>query len=142
VMRYFGNKEKLFTAAAEFDLRLPDFASLPRDQAGAALVAHFLDRWERDDTFTALLRAAMTHEAAETRVRTILGAQVAPMIGALSGDPARTPARAMLVASQLLGMALCRYVFRMPAAATMSRADVVAWLGPTIQRYVTGSPSV
>jgi len=142
VMRYFGNKEKLFTVAAEFDLRLPDFASLPRDQVGAALVGYFLDRWERDDTFTALLRAAVTHEAAEKQVRAILGAQVAPMIGGLSDDPARTPARAVLVASQLLGMALCRYVFRMPAAARMSRADVVAWLGPTIQRYVTGGPSV
>jgi len=140
VMRYFGNKEKLFSVAAEFDLRLPDFASLPRDQVGAALVAYFLDRWERDDTFTALLRAAVTHEAAEKQVRAILGEQVAPMIGGISDDPARAPARAVLVASQLLGMALCRYVFRMPAAARMSRADVVAWLGPTIQRYVTGGP--
>lgn len=139
-MRYFGNKEKLFSVAAEFDLRLPDFASLPRDQVGAALVAYFLDRWERDDTFTALLRAAVTHEAAEKQVRAILGEQVAPMIGGISDDPARAPARAVLVASQLLGMALCRYVFRMPAAARMSRADVVAWLGPTIQRYVTGGP--
>ena len=26
VMRYFGNKEKLFAAAAEFDLRLPDLS--------------------------------------------------------------------------------------------------------------------
>lgn len=142
VMRYFGNKEKLFADAAEFDLRLPDFASLPRDQVGAAVVAYFLDRWERDDTFMALLRAAMTHEAAEKRVRSILGAQVAPMIGALSDDPARAPARAMLVASQLLGMALCRYVFRMPAAVGMSRADVIAWLGPTIQRYATGHANV
>lgn len=141
VIRYFGNKERLFTMAADFDLRLPDFASLPRDQVGAALVAHFLDRWERDDTFAALLRAAVTHEAAENRVRAILGTQVASMIGALSDDPARASVRAVLVASQLLGMAMCRYVFRMPAAARMSRADVVAWLGPTIQRYVTDTPT-
>jgi AcrR family transcriptional regulator len=142
VMRYFGSKEKLFSVAADFDLRLPTFASLPRDQVGAAVVAHFLERWEEDDTFMALLRAAVTHEAAEERVRAVLRAQVAPMIGAFSDDPARTSARAILVASQLLGMALCRYVFRMPAAAKMSRADVVAWLGPTIQRYVTGAPGV
>lgn len=140
VMRYFGSKEQLFTLAAEFDLRLPDFASLPRDEVGAALVAHFLDRWEQDDTFLALLRAAVTHEAAEKRLRAILSEQVAPMIGALSDDPARAPARAILVSSQLLGMALCRYVFRVPAAARMSRADIVAWLGPTILRYITGAP--
>jgi len=29
VMRYFGNKEGLFAAAAEFDLRLPDLSRVP-----------------------------------------------------------------------------------------------------------------
>src|SRR5919197_3958281 len=46
VMRYFGNKEKLFAAAAEFDLRLPDLTALPRGSVGKALVKHFLERWE------------------------------------------------------------------------------------------------
>jgi AcrR family transcriptional regulator len=30
VTRYFANKESLFAAAAEFDLRLPDLGTLPR----------------------------------------------------------------------------------------------------------------
>src|SRR5215475_12345758 len=54
VMRYYGNKERLFAAAAEFDLRLPDAAQLPRSGYGKALVQHFLDRWEADGTFVAL----------------------------------------------------------------------------------------
>jgi len=29
VMRYYGSKEKLFAAAAEFDVRLPDFGDVP-----------------------------------------------------------------------------------------------------------------
>lgn len=37
VMRYFGNKEGLFAAAAEFDLRLPDLRSLSRGTVGAVL---------------------------------------------------------------------------------------------------------
>src|SRR5918912_336079 len=45
VMRYYGTKEKLFAAAASFDLRLPDLDGLPVDQLGAMLVAHFLERW-------------------------------------------------------------------------------------------------
>src|SRR5262245_35340822 len=61
VMRYFGNKEKLFAEAAAFDLRLPDLTNVPRGEIGAALVRHFLERWEEDDTFTALLRAATTN---------------------------------------------------------------------------------
>jgi hypothetical protein len=34
-------------------------------------------------------------------------------------------------------MALARYLLRLPPAAEMSREEVVAWLGPTIQRYLT-----
>src|SRR5881296_365156 len=57
VMRYFGNKEKLFAAAAQFDLRLPDLISVPLDRLGVTLVTHMLDRWEGDATLMALLRA-------------------------------------------------------------------------------------
>src|SRR5215510_212651 len=46
VMRYFGNKEQLFAAAADFDLRLPDLGALPLAGVGSALVGHFIDRWE------------------------------------------------------------------------------------------------
>lgn len=139
VMRYFGNKEKLFAAAAEFDLRLPDLAALPRSRIGAALVEHFLERWEADDTFLALLRAAVTKDAAARRVRAVFAGQVAPLIAALSGDPAQAAVRAGLVSTQILGMALCRYVLRMPQVVGLSRAEVVQWLGPAVQRYITGT---
>ncbi len=139
VIRYFGNKEKLFAEAADFDLRLPDLTALPRTRVGAALVDHFIERWEEDDTFMALVRTAATHDAAAKRVRSVLSAQVTPAITKLSED--RSPERAGLVASQLLGMALCRYVLKLPPLVGMSRAEVVAWLGPTIARYVTGKPA-
>ena len=139
VMRYFGNKEKLFAAAADFDLRLPELAALPRSRVGAALVEHFVQRWEEDDTFMALLRAAVTNDAAAKRVRTVLAGQVAPVVAAISGDPNGAPMRAGLVSSQILGMALCRYVLRLPPVVGMSRAEVVGWLGPTVQRYITGN---
>jgi AcrR family transcriptional regulator len=138
VMRYFGNKEKLFAAAADFDLGLPDLTALPRHCVGAALVEHFVERWERDDTFMALLRAAATNEAAAKRVRGVLSVQVAPVIASLSPEPARAAARAALVSSQILGMALCRYVLRLPPLLAMTRAEIVAWLAPTVQRYITG----
>jgi AcrR family transcriptional regulator len=139
VMRYFGNKEKLFAAAAHFDLQLPDLSAHPRNAIGAALVEHFLTRWESDDTLVALLRASMTNEVAAARMRAIFGAQVAPIVGALSGDPARAATRVALVSSQVLGFALCRYVLRVPPLVHLSRAEAVAWLGPTVQRYLTGA---
>ena len=36
VMRYFGNKEGLFAAASEIDLRLPQLADVPRERPAPA----------------------------------------------------------------------------------------------------------
>src|SRR5690349_24111757 len=60
VMRYYGNKESLFTAAADFDLRLPDLGGIPAEAVGESLARHFLDRWDDDETLMALLRADVT----------------------------------------------------------------------------------
>ncbi|TCN39606.1 TetR family transcriptional regulator [Kribbella orskensis] len=151
VMRYFGNKEKLFAAAAEFDLRLPDLSALPGEELGAALTSHFLDRWEGDESLKALLRASVTNEVAADRMRELLAAQLGPTIaklsasadGASSVDAASSvdvATRAGLVATQALGFALCRYVLALPPVANLSREEAVAWLGPTITRYLIGTP--
>lgn len=138
VMRYFGSKAKLFAVAAKFDLRLPDLSVLPREKIGGALVGHFLDRWENDDALQALLRAAVSNKVAAARMRGIFGSQLVPAVARLSGDRALAAGRAGLVASQMLGMALARYVLRLPAVVALDRVAVIKWLGPTIQRYLTG----
>ena len=138
VMRYFGSKEKLFAVAAEFDLRLPDLTAIDREQVGAALVRHFLERWEADDALQALLRTAVTNEAVAERTRAIFAEQLAPLVVKLTGDPEQTPIRAALVGAQILGIALVRYILAFPPAQMMSGDETVAWLGPTIQRYLTG----
>ncbi|MDG4834680.1 TetR family transcriptional regulator [Solwaraspora sp. WMMD1047] len=166
VMRYYGSKEKLFAAAAEFDLRLPELAELPPDRIGAALVGHFVDRWDGDETMTALLRAGTTNPAAAERMRQIFASQLAPVVRRALGSGAEAEAeaeaeadrpeaegawlsrlspeqRAGLVASQILGLALTRYVLILPPVADLTRDDLVAWIGPTIHRYLTApSPSL
>lgn len=139
VMRYFGNKERLFAAAAEFDLELPDLSAVAPEQMGTALVAHFLERWERDEALLILLRAGVTNEAVAERMRAIFAAQLGPVITAAGNDPHEAPIRAGLAATQILGMALCRFVLRFPPLVTMPRDEVIAWLGPTVQRYLTGT---
>lgn len=139
VMRYYGTKEKLFAAAAEFDLELPDLTAGPVEQIGAALVSHFLDRWERDETLLILLRAGVTNATAAERMRSIFAAQLAPVIVRVSPDPTEAPTRAALAAAQILGMALCRFVLVFPPIVSMTRVQIVAWLGPTIQHYLTGT---
>src|SRR5437773_8811842 len=139
VMRYFGTKGKLFAAAAEFDLRLPDLAAVPRGTVGAVLVGHFLDRWESDDSLQALLRAAVSHQVAVARMRAIFATQVMPAVAPLCKDRATAATRIGLVTTQMLGMALCRYVLRLPPVVALDRAAVIEWLAPTIQQYLIGA---
>ncbi|HVI58635.1 MAG TPA: TetR family transcriptional regulator [Luteimonas sp.] len=138
VMRYFASKEKLFAAAADFDLHLPDLSALPRTRLGKALVSHFLDRWEGDDNLKALMRASMTNDAAAQRLRRVFSGQLLPFITSLCADRESASMRAGLVVSQAMGLALTRYVLRIPPVVAMRREEIVAWLGPTMQRYITG----
>jgi AcrR family transcriptional regulator len=135
VMRYFGNKDQLFAAAADFDLDFPDLAGVDRDEMGARMVAHFMNRWERDEALIVLLRSSTTNAEAAGRMQAIFAAQLLPAIRKVNAvDPARS---AGLIASQMLGLALCRYVLRLPPVVAMPRDEVVSWLGPTIQRYLS-----
>jgi AcrR family transcriptional regulator len=135
VMRYYGSKDKLFAAAAEFDLRFPDFAQGDRAQVGRSVVRHFLDRWEGDEALVILLRSSATNGEAAQRMQEIFVSQLRPQVATLV--PAEEAgARAGLIATQILGMALCRFVLRLPPVVEMSRDEIVGWLGPTIQRYL------
>jgi AcrR family transcriptional regulator len=139
VMRYFGTKEQLFAAAASFDLRLPNLAMVPRKNVGAALVGHFVDRWENDDTLKALLRAAASNPDAAARFRTIFTTQLVPAMGRLFRSRTTAATRAGLVASQMLGLAMTRYLLRLSPVVALDRAALVRWLGPSIQRYLTAA---
>jgi len=139
VMRYFGSKEGLFAAAADFELRLPDLNAMPRHRIGHLTAEYFLQRWEDDGTLQALLRVGATNEAAAERLRQIFAEQLAPVVAAVAPPGADVAARAGLVASQVLGLALTRYVLRLPPVAAMPRDDLVRWVGPTLQRYLTAT---
>jgi len=134
VMRYFGNKDQLFAAAADFDLDFPDLSGVEAEELGGALVAHFMNRWERDDALIVLLRSSTTNAEAAQRMQQIFAAQLMPEIAKVNAaEPARS---AGLIATQMLGLALCRYVLKLPPVVGMSRDEVVCWLGPTCQRYL------
>lgn len=134
VMRYFGSKDQLFAAAADFDLAIPDLPDVDRDQVGARLVEHFLDRWDRDEAMVVLLRTSASNEDAAQRMREIFAGQLFPVVAKL--NPVAPERRAALIATQMLGLALCLYVLRLPPVVAMPHDEVVGWLGPTVQRYL------
>ncbi|MFI6205115.1 TetR family transcriptional regulator [Streptomyces sp. NPDC051041] len=137
VMRYYGSKEGLFAAAVAVDLKLPDLGALPRAEVGHALVTHFLTLWEQNEVLTALLRVGAAGGAGAERMQGVFRDQLLPVARQVCPDPEQVPVRAALVAAQLLGVALTRYVLRIPPAVALAREDLVAWLAPTLQRYLT-----
>jgi AcrR family transcriptional regulator len=137
VMRYFGSKEGLFAAAVALDLRLPDLTRVPRDEVGRTLVTHFLRLWEENEELTAMLRVGVTDQAAAERLQGVVRDQLMPVTRQVCPDAEQVPARAGLCAAQILGVALTRYVLRLAPVVALHHEEVVAWVGPTIQRYLT-----
>lgn len=141
VMRYYGNKDGLFAAASDYDLHLPDLTATPVRRLGQATVSAFLDRWEPageiDGTLLILLRTTLTQDSARETMREIFAGQVGPVVARVSPGP-EAPVRAGLIAAHLLGLALTRYVLRLPPIAGLARDELVGWIGPAVQRYLTG----
>lgn len=145
VMRYFRSKAGLFTAAVTMDLQVPDLRSVSASRRGELLVRHFISRWEdplHDDEMIALLRTGVTSETVAERLQAVLGQLITEPIAALATEQAAE--RGTLIAAQLLGLALCRYILRFEPLASLPADDVVAAVAPSVQRYLTrpaASPS-
>lgn len=136
VIRYFGNKDALFAQAAEFALGLPDLSTYAGSM-GERFVRRFLDIWEGEESsggLTILLRSAASNEHAATRVREIFADQVLPIVIALT-ESEGAPQRAGLMSSQMLGLAMCRYVLKLPPVVALTQEQLIKEVGSTIQSY-------
>jgi AcrR family transcriptional regulator len=141
VMRYYTNKEGLFAAAADVDLHFPQASQWPRDQVGERLARHFISVWEgalHDEFITLLLRSASTNPTAAEQMRKMFQRQVVGLIRELVGDDPRMSQRAGMVSSQILGIALCRYVLELPPMTQMDPDTLVALVAPVLQHYLLG----
>jgi AcrR family transcriptional regulator len=141
VMRYYGSKDGLFAAATDVELQLPDLREVPRSRLGDALIRHWVELWEGDlahESMIVLLRSSITNEMASKRLRDVFVAQVVRAVGAMVEDPKEAATRAGFVSSQMLGLALTRYVLKLPPVVAIDQEAIVAGVGPTIQRYLTG----
>jgi AcrR family transcriptional regulator len=144
VHHFFGAKEKLFAAALTIRAEPGEVVrqALQKDVGalGAAVVGSFLDAWEPEETrppLVAMVRSAMTNDVALGLVREYLERRIfVPITEAIDLPEARL--RATLVGSQLIGLAMARYIASIEPLASATREQLVAALAPTIQRYLTG----
>jgi AcrR family transcriptional regulator len=146
VHHYFGTKDKLFLATmnvpADPGELLPQVLAGGPAEAGERFVRMFLTLWDSPagSAGVALLRSAVSHEWAARLMREFIVTQILRRItSGLNLDPAESPLRASLVASQMAGLAMVRYVLKVEPLASMPAEALVAAVAPTVQRYLTGS---
>ena len=144
VLHYFGSKEQLFGAALQVPVEPGEVLRrvMSRDvkDMGATIVRAFLEAWEPPESrspLVAMVRSAMTNETAMTLVREYLGRRVFGPITQTLGAP-DAELRATLMGSQFIGLAMMRYIARIEPLASASVDQLVAAVGPTMQRYLTG----
>jgi AcrR family transcriptional regulator len=145
VHHYFGSKDKLFLAAVDAPADpaelLPTVLAAPQDQLGAAVVRMLLHVWDGParPAGLALIRSAVSNEWTAKLLREFLVSRVLrKVVSTLGFDPDVRAARASLVASQLIGLVMTRYVLRLEPLASASHDSIVAAIGPNVQRYLTG----
>lgn len=150
VHHYFGSKEDLFLAALEIPVDprtlIPQVFAPGLDGVGERLLRMFLGVWdqpENNQPLRAFLRTAFvadeTADLLRDGVARVVLRAVIPQLEPV-GD---AEVRATLVASQLVGVIMARYVLRIDPLASLPAESVVAWIAPNIQRYVDGpAPSL
>jgi AcrR family transcriptional regulator len=144
VIHYFGSKDALFAEVLQLPVRPRDVftraAAADAGQIGETVVRAFLEAWEPQEQrlrLTAMLRSATTNETAMHILRDLLVREVfAPMTEVLGAPDGQL--RATLVGSQFVGLALMRYIGGVEPLASASIDELVAAIGPTVQRYLTG----
>jgi AcrR family transcriptional regulator len=144
VHHYFGTKEKLFLATINMPINpaevVPEAMAGPRAEVGQRLVALVLSVWDSPvgTAAVALLRSAMSNEWTARLLREFVVTQVlrrAVLELGMHGEEATM--RAALVASQIAGLAVTRYVLKVEPVASAPPEHLVAAIGPTVQRYLT-----
>ncbi|GHJ52586.1 TetR/AcrR family transcriptional regulator [Micromonospora chersina] len=145
VHHYFGTKEELFRATVAIPVDpaelVPRVLAGGRDEVGERLVRTFLAVWDSPvgTAAVALLRSAVSNQWTARLLREFLVTQVLRrVVEQLDLDPAETPLRGALVATQIAGLAMMRYVIRLEPVASASPETLAATIGPTVQRYLTG----
>ncbi|HEV7345703.1 MAG TPA: TetR family transcriptional regulator [Devosia sp.] len=146
INHHFGSKEKLFLAALEapVDPRVYVEAVLegPRSAIGERLLETMLSVWDGPvgTAGVAIMRTGLQHEWGARLLREfLLNRALGPIVRGLALPADEAQWRASLLASQMSGLILTRYILKIEPLASAPRDQVVAAIAPTIQRYLTGT---
>ncbi|XVS68315.1 TetR family transcriptional regulator [Actinosynnema sp. CA-299493] len=144
VNHWFGGKEGLFAKAV---LQVPvDINALidrlldgPDEEIGERIVRNFIGVWDPigGGPFAAMVRSVTSHDQVADVLRAFfvqtLLKRLVTHLGVADGE-----LRATLLATQIFGMGMVRYVVKFEPLASADVETMVKAIAPNLQRYLTG----
>jgi AcrR family transcriptional regulator len=141
VSYYFGSKSGLFVESLRLPVNPTDAIEAlladGTDDLGARLVTRFLEVWDDPVSGEPVVRVLRSATSQPELMRDFVHRQIVPLLATAIDGP-QAELRATAVASQMVGLAMARYVLRIEPLATAPPEQVVALIGPTLQRYLDG----
>ncbi|MGO9322057.1 MAG: TetR/AcrR family transcriptional regulator [Solirubrobacteraceae bacterium] len=142
VHHFFQTKPRLFAAAMELPLDPQSFvaellAGEP-DTLGERLVRAVVELWDSPEVFPGflgLVRGAVSHADAARLLREFVTREILGRLAAAAA-PDAPQARAALVGSQIVGLAMARKIVGIEPLANADPSWLAAAIGPTVQRYL------
>jgi AcrR family transcriptional regulator len=143
VVRFYGSKDALFRevmalppTVAEAIENLADGPTATIGRRLAALIVGMLEDPTSRAIVVGRIRSASSHPDAAALVRETVTRDLGRLVAAVTEDEPET--RAVLVGSQIVGLALSRHVVRVEPLASLPAAAVVDYIAPTFQHYLMG----
>jgi AcrR family transcriptional regulator len=141
---YFDSKEQLLDAStmppAEWIATLQEIPSVPLRERGAAIVQRVIWAWTRPEireVLRSILLTAAHEERTRQKLRAFFGATLLPAVAGRFDEPERN-LRASLVAAQVSGVIMIRWIWEIEPLASVTDEQLVALIAPTLQRYLSG----
>ncbi len=145
VHRYFGTKKQLFLAVIRIpidpDVVLAPVLTAPHDRVAEVYLRAVMTLWdsEAEPVILSVVRTMVASPDDEPLIRSFLVEIALRALEPVIEDGSETAQlRLSLVASQVVGLLLARKIGRIEPIASMSIDDVVTFVAPTLQRYLTG----
>jgi AcrR family transcriptional regulator len=141
---YFSSKEELLDASTrppqEWLDSIARTNSVPIRDRGEAMVRNVIWGWEQPqirETLSSILTTAAHEPRTREKLRAFVTASLLPAIADRIEGEERS-VRAALIATQVLGLVMMRWVWEIEPLASLPDDELVALVAPTIQRYLTG----
>ncbi|MFI2333559.1 TetR family transcriptional regulator [Nocardia rhamnosiphila] len=144
VHHYFGTKQQLFAAVVELpvdpEIVLRQVDAVPLDRLGETIVAAVVGLWDSPAGAgaVALVRSLVASGDTSLARDFLLSVVLERVRQRIATDADDGRLRVALAASQMAGMVISRKILALQPVSGLPLPHLVAAVGPTVQRYLTG----